>query len=76
MKKVLGAALVLVLVASPALAGFKLMPNGTQQLVGKLGLKVTPPNDWNRLGSKIGRKRRKLDARRHVAQRADLLRRH
>ena len=42
-------------VASPALAGFKLMPSGTEQPVGKLGLKVTPPDDWNRLGAKIGR---------------------
>lgn len=31
------------------------MPAGTAQPIGKLGLNVTPPNDWNRLGSKIGR---------------------
>lgn len=55
MKRFLGTAVALALVASPALAGFKLMPNGTTQPVGKLGLRVTPPNDWNRLGSKIGR---------------------
>ena len=31
------------------------MPAGIVQPVGKLGLSVTPPNDWNRLGIKIGR---------------------
>lgn len=31
------------------------MPAGIVQPVGKLGLSVTPPNDWNRLGTKIGR---------------------
>lgn len=41
--------------ATPAYAGFKLMPAGKAQPVGKLGLSVTPPNEWNRLGSKIGR---------------------
>ncbi|MFZ4747745.1 MAG: hypothetical protein ACOYLK_12765 [Sphingomonas sp.] len=41
--------------AAPALAGYKLMPAGKTQPVGKLGLSVTPPNDWNRLGAKIGR---------------------
>ncbi len=41
--------------AVPASAGYKLMPAGTAQTVGKLGLSVTPPNDWNRLGAKIGR---------------------
>jgi hypothetical protein len=45
----------LVLSASPATAGYKLMPTGTKQPVGKLGLSVVPPNDWNRLGAKIGR---------------------
>jgi hypothetical protein len=43
------------LLATPASAGFKLMASGKSQPVGKLGLMVTPPNDWNRLGSKIGR---------------------
>lgn len=43
------------LVASPALAGYKLMPADQPQMVGKLGLTVTPPNAWNRLGAKIGR---------------------
>ena len=41
--------------AAPALAGYKLMPAGKTQPVGTLGLLVTPPNDWNRLGAKIGR---------------------
>ncbi|MES2291085.1 MAG: hypothetical protein V4530_15255 [Pseudomonadota bacterium] len=45
----------LALSASPAVAGYKLMPTGTKQPVGKLGLSVVPPNDWNRLGAKIGR---------------------
>lgn len=45
----------LALSASPATAGYKLMPTGTKQPVGKLGLSVVPPNDWNRLGAKIGR---------------------
>ncbi len=48
-------AAVLGLSASPATAGYKLMPTGTKQPVGKLGLSVVPPNDWNRLGAKIGR---------------------
>ncbi len=43
------------LVSAPAIAGYKLMPAGMVQSVGKLGLTVTPPNDWNRLGAKIGR---------------------
>ena len=43
------------LIASPALAGFKLMSAGTNQAVGKMGLSVVPTNDWNRYGSKIGR---------------------
>ena len=50
-----GVTLALALTATPAAAGFKLMPTGKAQPVGKLGLSVTPPNDWNRLGSKIGR---------------------
>lgn len=45
----------LALFASPATAGYKLMATGTKQPVGKLGLNVVPPNDWNRLGAKIGR---------------------
>lgn len=45
----------LVLLSGPALAGYKLMPAGRNQAIGKLGLAVTPPNDWNRLGAKIGR---------------------
>lgn len=59
MKMIRGAMAALVattlLIAAPASAGFKLMPTGKAQPVGKLGLSVTPPNDWNRLGSKIGR---------------------
>lgn len=49
------AAAALAIVAAPASAGYKLMPTGTRQPVGKLGLSVVPPDDWNRLGSKIGR---------------------
>ncbi len=55
MKRILAGAMALALIASPATAGYKLMPTGTVQPVGKLGLKVTPPNNWNRLGSRIGR---------------------
>jgi hypothetical protein len=43
------------LFGTPASAGFKLIQSGQAQPVGKLGLTVRPPNDWNRLGSKIGR---------------------
>ena len=49
------AAAALLLASAPAIAGFKLMPSGTAQPVGKLGLSVTPGDDWNRLGAKIGR---------------------
>ncbi len=55
MKRFMFAVALTALVVAPAQAGFKLMPTGKPQLVGKLGLSVTPPNDWNRLGSKIGR---------------------
>lgn len=54
-KRTLFFALALTVVASPAGAGYKLMPNGREQGVGKAGLVVTPENDWNRLGTKIGR---------------------
>lgn len=43
------------LIATPAIAKFRLIPAGTVEPVGKLGLTVTPGNDWNRLGAKIGR---------------------
>jgi len=43
------------LVTSPALAGFKLMPSGKPAQIRKSTLMVTPPRDWNRLGSRIGR---------------------
>jgi hypothetical protein len=56
MKRLIGLGCIVgVALASPAMAGFKLMPTGKPQPVGKLGLSVTPPNDWNRLGAKIGR---------------------
>ena len=55
MKRIFLALTLAGLIVAPAQAGFKLMPTGKAQLVGKLGLSVTPPNDWNRLGSKIGR---------------------
>ena len=50
-----GVALVALLGGSPAWEGYEPMPKGTVQRVGKLGLLVTPLNDWNRLGAKIGR---------------------
>jgi len=52
---VAGVAVVALLVGSPALAGYKLMPKDTVQRFGKLGRLVILPNDWNRLGAKIGR---------------------
>lgn len=48
-------ALALVAVAVPAVAAYRLMPVGREQRVGGRGLLVTPANDWNRLGTKIGR---------------------
>lgn len=53
MKRVL--ILALALAATPAMAGYRLMPVGKEQRVGRVGLMVTPPNEWNRLGDKIGR---------------------
>jgi hypothetical protein len=56
MKRLMGLGCIAALaLSSPAIAGFKLMPTGKAQPVGKLGLSVIPPNDWNRLGAKIGR---------------------
>ena len=55
MKRRAVAVLAMLAVATPALAGYKLMPAGQVQPVGKLGLSVTPGNDWNRLGAKLGR---------------------
>ena len=63
-----GVAVVVLLVGSPARAGYKLMPKGTVQRVGKLGLLVIPPNDWNRLGAKIRSQCGRLDLRWPVAQ--------
>jgi hypothetical protein len=47
--------LALALVASPALAGYKLMVTGKPVAVAKSGLTVTPSVDWNRLGGRVGR---------------------
>jgi hypothetical protein len=43
------------LLATPAQAGYKLMPAGAPVNVAKSGLQVTPSQPWNRLGSRIGR---------------------
>lgn len=43
------------LVATPAMAGFKLMPAGQSQLIRKSALSVTPGVAWNRLGARLGR---------------------
>jgi hypothetical protein len=52
----LGAAFGLALLAAPpALAGYKLMAAGKPVLVGKSTLQVTPSQDWNRLGGRVGR---------------------
>lgn len=53
--KLVAAVVATMLVASPALAGFKLMPSGKPVQIRKTTLMVTPPRDWNRLGSRIGR---------------------
>jgi hypothetical protein len=47
--------LALALSATPALAGYKLMPAGKPVAVAKSGLTVTPARDWNRLGARIGK---------------------
>lgn len=43
------------LAATPAIAGFKLVPKGTPVTVAKSTLTVTPSVDWNRLGARPGR---------------------
>jgi hypothetical protein len=43
------------LVAAPAIAGFKLMPAGVPVAVAKSGLTVKPSVPWNKLGARIGR---------------------
>lgn len=43
------------IMATPAAAGFKLMPAASPVAVGKAGLIVTPSIDWNRLGQRVGR---------------------
>lgn len=43
------------LVATPAMAGFKLMPAGQSQLIRKSALSVKPGVAWNRLGARLGR---------------------
>ena len=45
----------LVAVATPAGAGYKLMPRGVPETVRSSALVVTPTIDWNRLGAKVGR---------------------
>lgn len=54
MKKTIAVAALLVL-AAPALAGYKLMPRGVPETVRSSALTVTPSIDWNRLGAKVGR---------------------
>lgn len=49
------ATLLLMLAATPVLAGYKLMPNGAAVAVAKSTLTVTPSRDWNRLGARPGR---------------------
>ena len=55
MRRAVAAIAIAALATTPALAGYKLMPAGQAQPVGKLGLRVTPGSDWNRLGAKLGR---------------------
>lgn len=42
-------------IASPALAGYKLMPTGKAIAVAKSGLTVAPDRPWNKIGQRIGR---------------------
>lgn len=44
-----------ILVATPAQAGFKLIPQGAKVSVAKSALTVTPSIDWNKMGSRPGR---------------------
>jgi hypothetical protein len=56
MKRILKlAALSVALIAAPGLAGYKLMPTGVAATVAKSGLTVSPSQDWNRLGGRVGR---------------------
>jgi hypothetical protein len=43
------------LASAPACAGYKLMPAGTPVAVVKSVLSITPSQDWNRLGGRVGR---------------------
>lgn len=54
MKRFVIAAMMLA-AATPAAASYKLMPTGKAAQVGKSTLTVTPPRDWNRLRSRVGR---------------------
>ena len=47
--------LALALLATPALAGNKLIPAGTRVAVAKSTLTVAPPSEWNKLGARPGR---------------------
>ncbi len=52
---VIFAIILAVTLPSPALAGYKLMPANTPVLVGKSTLQITPSQDWNKLGGRVGR---------------------
>lgn len=54
MRRVVIAAAVLAF-SAPALAGYKLMRAGVPEQVAKSGLTVTPGQDWNKLGGRVGR---------------------
>jgi hypothetical protein len=41
-------------IATPALAGFALVPQGQVAVVNKSSLTVAPPTSWNRLKGKVG----------------------
>jgi hypothetical protein len=43
------------LLAAPAIAGYKLMPQGKGIGVAKSGLTVTPDRPWNKIGARPGR---------------------
>ncbi len=43
------------LLATPVVAGYKLIPEGKPVAVARSGLTVTPARQWNKLGGRIGR---------------------
>lgn len=55
MVRIMGAALALLVAASPVQAGNSLIAPGAKILVAKSTLAVTPASEWNKLGARPGR---------------------